>query len=62
MALKRRRSTGSSAAGKTRYGGFRIIISVLTILFGAATRTLCSTNPPPLVGTRILIGCRRQCA
>jgi hypothetical protein len=43
----RRRSLGSSAAGKTRYGGFLENIPVPNIFCGAATRSMRQTHPSP---------------
>jgi hypothetical protein len=50
----RRRSLGSTDAGKTRYGGLLEKYS--------RTRHPCVRPTPPLVGTRLSTGCLRQCA
>jgi hypothetical protein len=57
----RRRSLGSTAAGKTRYGG-SWKNSRTQHLFVLRRLDPCVRPTPPVVGTRLSTGCLMQCA
>jgi hypothetical protein len=58
----RRRSLGSPAAGKTRYGGFLGKILPYPPSFEDRRLDPCVLPTPPLVGTRLSTGCLRHYA